>query len=77
MGVAVDHDKTYHLQVSDELKKGVPDEIKERAREMARQELERKLEELDMSFIDAKEYGGLLKNTQAHLLSLHDLLESK
>lgn len=63
-------------QVSDELKKRVPDEIKERAREMARQELERRLEELDMSSMDAKEYGGLLKSTQAHLLSLHDLLEN-
>jgi von Willebrand factor A domain-containing protein 8 len=42
-----------NLQVSDELKKGVPDEIKERARMIAKQELQRRLEELDMSTSDA------------------------
>lgn len=44
---------------------------------MARQELQRRLEELDMSASDAKEYGALLNTVQAHILSLHDLLESK
>ncbi|KAK2460039.1 hypothetical protein APHAL10511_007962 [Amanita phalloides] len=63
-------------QVSDELKQNVPDEIKERAREMARQELQRRLEELDMSDMEARGYGELLQSTQAHMLSLHDLLEN-
>lgn len=55
----------------------MPDEIKEQAREMARQELQRRLEELDVSDMEARGYGALLKRTHAHLLSLHDLLESK
>ena len=55
----------------------MPDEIREKAREMARQELQRRLEELDMSDIEARTYGALLKRTQVHMLSLHDLLESK
>ena len=44
---------------------------------MARQELQRRLEELDLSIMEARGYGALLKRTHAHLLSLHDLLESK
>ncbi|GLB39985.1 putative von Willebrand factor (vWF) type A domain [Lyophyllum shimeji] len=62
-------------QVPDALKDDVPDRIKEKAREMARQELQRKLEELDMSTSEAAGYGALLNATQAHMLSLHDLLE--
>ncbi|PPR05936.1 hypothetical protein CVT24_006658 [Panaeolus cyanescens] len=62
-------------QVSDELKKDVPDHIKEKAREMARQELQRRLEELDMSHSEARGYGALLSATQAHMASLLDLLE--
>ncbi|KAF8150343.1 AAA domain-containing protein [Pholiota molesta] len=62
-------------QVSDELKQQVPDHIKEKAREMARQELQRRLEELDMSHSEAKGYGALLSATQAHMASLLDLLE--
>ncbi len=42
---------------------------------MAKEELERRLKELDMSIHDAKGYGDILKATQAHMLSLHDLLE--
>lgn len=42
---------------------------------MARQELQRRLEELDMSAAEAKGYGELLTATNAHMLSLHDLLE--
>jgi uncharacterized ferritin-like protein (DUF455 family) len=61
--------------VSDELKDGVPDHIKERAREMARQELERRLEELSMSMGDASAYSELLTAVQAHIATLHDLLE--
>lgn len=42
---------------------------------MARQELQRRLEELNMSASEAKGYGELLTAVQAHMLSLHDLLE--
>lgn len=42
---------------------------------MARQELKRRLEELDMSAAEARGYGELLTATQAHLQSLHNLLE--
>ncbi|KAJ8082257.1 hypothetical protein PM082_008104 [Marasmius tenuissimus] len=62
-------------QVSDALKQQVPEEIQEKAREMARQELKRRLEELDMSYSEAKGYGDLLTATQAHMVSLHNLLE--
>lgn len=54
----------------------MPDHIKEQAREMARQELQRRLEELDMSSSDAEGYGALLTAVQTHIASLHDLLES-
>ncbi|KAJ7768600.1 AAA domain-containing protein, partial [Mycena maculata] len=62
-------------QVSDELKEQVPDHVREKAREMARQELQRRLEELDMSAGEAAGYGQLLSATQAHMVSLYDLLE--
>lgn len=62
-------------QVSEAVKSQVPDDVKEKAREMARQELERRLEELNMSVSEAKGYGRLLTATQTHMLSLHDLLE--
>ena len=64
-------------QVSDKLKNDVPDHIKEQAREMAREELKRRLEELDMSAGEAKEYGSLLSEVEAHVIQLFDLLESK
>ncbi|KAI0089424.1 AAA domain-containing protein [Irpex rosettiformis] len=63
-------------QVSDQLKNDVPDEIKEKAREMARQELARRLEELNMSEADAKAYGVHLEAVQGHIVQLHDLLEN-
>ncbi|KZT08123.1 uncharacterized protein LAESUDRAFT_649814 [Laetiporus sulphureus 93-53] len=63
-------------QVSDELKQDVPEHIKEQAREMARQELARRLEELDMSPGEAKGYGALLTAVEAHISQLHDLLEN-
>ncbi|XP_006455343.1 hypothetical protein AGABI2DRAFT_226806 [Agaricus bisporus var. bisporus H97] len=66
---------TYAGGVPDALKDNVPEEIKEKAREMARQELKRRLEELDMSAAEARGYGELLTATQAHLQSLHNLLE--
>ena len=58
------------------MKKDVPEHIKEKAREMAQQELARKLEELDMSLGEAKEYSALLNEVQSHIAQLHDLLES-
>jgi von Willebrand factor A domain-containing protein 8 len=62
-------------QVSDELKNAVPDDIKKKAQELAREELNRRLEELNMSPGDAKAYGALLTAVQAHIASLLDLLE--
>ncbi|KAG6898082.1 hypothetical protein C0992_006002 [Termitomyces sp. T32_za158] len=62
-------------QVPQALKDNVPNHIKEKAREMARDELKRRLEELDMSFSEAKAYGSILTATQAHMLSLYNLLE--
>ncbi|KAG6885080.1 hypothetical protein C0993_006041 [Termitomyces sp. T159_Od127] len=62
-------------QVPEALKDNVPNHIKEKAREMAREELKRRLEELDMSFSEAKAYGTILTATQAHMLSLYNLLE--
>ena len=44
---------------------------------MARQELARRLEELNMSNAEAKGYGALLDAVQGHIAQLHDLLESK
>ncbi|KAI0672393.1 AAA domain-containing protein [Trametes maxima] len=63
-------------QVSDALKNDVPDHIKERAREMARLELARRLEELNMSAGEAKGYGALYAAVEGHIASLHDLLEN-
>ncbi|KAH7919391.1 hypothetical protein BV22DRAFT_1199497 [Leucogyrophana mollusca] len=62
-------------QVSDQLKSEVPDHIKKRAKEMAREELLSRLEELNMSVLDAAGYGELLTGVQAHIASLHDMLE--
>lgn len=42
---------------------------------MAREELQRRLEELNMNVADAKGYGQLLAGVDAHIHSLHDLLE--
>ncbi|KAK7683695.1 hypothetical protein QCA50_013071 [Cerrena zonata] len=62
-------------QISDELKNDVPDHVKEQAREMARQELARRLEDLNMTAGEAKGYGALLDAVQAHIARLHDLFE--
>lgn len=43
---------------------------------MARQELARRLEELNMSNADAKGYGALLEAVQSHIALLFDLFES-
>ena len=63
--------------MSDTLKNNVPDEIKEKAREMARQELAQRLQELDMSESDARGYGTLLDAVQGHIAQLLDLFESE
>lgn len=63
-------------QIPDALKNDVPDHVKERAREMARLELARRLEELNMSPGEAKGYGALFAAVEGHIASLHDLLES-
>jgi len=62
-------------QVSDKLKADVPDHIRDRAREMAREELKQRLQALDMSTADAAMYGEHLTAVQGHINSLHDLLE--
>ncbi|OJT05693.1 von Willebrand factor A domain-containing protein 8 [Trametes pubescens] len=62
--------------VSDALKNDVPDHVKERAREMARLELARRLEDLNMSAGEAKGYGALFTAVEGHIASLHDLLEN-
>lgn len=63
------------LKVSDKLKSDVPDHVKEQAREMARQELARRLEELNMTSAEAKGYGALLDAVQSHIALLFDLFE--
>ncbi|KIK61659.1 hypothetical protein GYMLUDRAFT_42680 [Collybiopsis luxurians FD-317 M1] len=62
-------------QLPEQSKREVPEEIRAKAREMARQELQRRLEELDMSAMEAKGYGQLLQATQSHMQSLFELLE--
>ncbi|KAI0372412.1 hypothetical protein BV20DRAFT_939833 [Pilatotrama ljubarskyi] len=62
--------------VPDALKNDVPDHVKERAREMARQELARRLEELSMSAGEAKGYTMLFEAVEGHIAQLHDLLEN-
>ena len=44
---------------------------------MARLELARRLEELNMSAGEAKLYGSLLAAVEGHIAQLHDLLESQ
>ncbi|KAH9929971.1 AAA domain-containing protein [Amylocystis lapponica] len=63
-------------QIPDALKNDIPDHVKERAREMARQELARRLEELNMKAGEARGYGALLTAVDAHIAQLHDLLEN-
>ena len=44
---------------------------------MARLELARRIEELNMSAGEAKGYGSLLAAVEGHIAQLHDLLESQ
>ncbi|KAI0061227.1 hypothetical protein BV25DRAFT_1857935 [Artomyces pyxidatus] len=62
-------------QLPDDIKRDVSDEVKEQAREMAKQELARRLEELDMNAAGAAGYGALLTAVESHIAQLHDLLE--
>ncbi|KAI8989190.1 AAA domain-containing protein [Trametes punicea] len=62
--------------IPDALKNDVPDHVKERARELARQELARRLEELNMSAGEAKGYSALFTAVEGHIAQLHDLLEN-
>jgi len=64
-------------QVSDELKANVPDHIKEQAREMARAELARRLEELNMSRNEARGYQALYAAVETHVRRLVEVLESE
>ncbi|EPQ51988.1 hypothetical protein GLOTRDRAFT_132574 [Gloeophyllum trabeum ATCC 11539] len=63
-------------QVSDKLKREVPEHIKEKARAMAKEELARKLEQLNMTEGQARGYGELLSAVEAHIAQLYDLLEN-
>ncbi|KAH8102169.1 AAA domain-containing protein [Cristinia sonorae] len=63
-------------QIPDKLKNDVPDHIREEARELARRELARRLEELNMSTAEARGYGALLEAVQPHITLLFDLLEN-
>jgi len=63
-------------QIPDSLKKDVPEHIQENARRMAKEELARRLEELNLSVGDAATYDRLLSSVQSHVAQLHDLLES-
>ncbi|KAI0827475.1 AAA domain-containing protein [Trametes gibbosa] len=67
---------TWSGGIPDALKNDVPDHVKERAREMARLELARRLEELNVSAGEAKEYGALFAAVEGHIAQLHDLLEN-
>lgn len=53
----------------------MPEHITEKAREMAREELKRRLEELNMTNAEARGYGALLEAVQGHIAQLFDLLE--
>ena len=63
-------------QIPDLLKEDAPEHIKENARRMAREELARRLEELNLSASDAAMYDRLFSSVQSHVAQLHDLLES-
>ncbi|KAI0634180.1 AAA domain-containing protein [Trametes polyzona] len=67
---------TWSGGIPDAMKNDVPDHVKERAREMARLELARRLEELNMSAGEAKGYGALFAAVEGHIAQLHDLLEN-
>lgn len=54
----------------------MPDHIRDRAREMAKQELQRRLEELNMSVSEATDYSKIVGPIDSQVALLHDLFES-
>ncbi|GAA5899817.1 uncharacterized protein JCM6883_005995 [Sporobolomyces salmoneus] len=63
-------------QIPDSLKAQVPEEISDRAREMARAELARKLEDLDLSSSQASTYSRYYDSVSSHIQSLVSFLEN-
>jgi von Willebrand factor A domain-containing protein 8 len=63
-------------QVPHDVKDTIPDHIKEKARGLAREELKRQLEALNMSISEARGYDSILRAVDAHVTSLYQLLES-
>ncbi|BGP51199.1 hypothetical protein JCM10450v2_007128 [Rhodotorula kratochvilovae] len=63
-------------QIPDGLKAQVPDEIQNRARDMARKELAQKLAEIDMSSAQATMYSRYHDNVAAHVHQLVTFLEN-
>ncbi|KWU41842.1 hypothetical protein RHOSPDRAFT_30334 [Rhodotorula sp. JG-1b] len=63
-------------QIPDALKAQVPDEIRDRARDMARKELAQKLAELDMSSAQANMYSYYHDRVAAHVHQLVTFLEN-
>ncbi|GAA5995340.1 uncharacterized protein JCM10292_005112 [Rhodotorula paludigena] len=63
-------------QIPDGLKAQVPDELKDRARDMARRELAAKLAEIDMSSAQASMYSRYHDNVAAHVHQLATFLEN-
>ncbi|GAA5962669.1 hypothetical protein JCM21900_006763 [Sporobolomyces salmonicolor] len=63
-------------QIPDSLKADVPDEIKDRARDMARKELAEKLAEIDLSSAQSQIYSRFHDAVSAHVQSLVSFLEN-
>ncbi|BGP10994.1 hypothetical protein JCM10049v2_006888 [Rhodotorula toruloides] len=63
-------------QIPDSLKAQVPDEIKNRARDMARKELAEKLAEIDMSSAQASMYSRYHDHVISHVYQLVTFLEN-
>ncbi|GAA5867426.1 hypothetical protein JCM1840_002135 [Sporobolomyces johnsonii] len=63
-------------QIPDSLKADVPDEIKDRARDMARKELADKLKEIDLSSAQSQIYSRFHDAVSAHVQSLVSFLEN-
>ncbi|GAA5999420.1 hypothetical protein JCM5350_001970, partial [Sporobolomyces pararoseus] len=63
-------------QIPDSLKKQVPEEISDRAREMARKELAQKLREVDLSSSEAATFSRFYSSVSGHIQSLVTFLEN-
>ncbi|GAA6009045.1 hypothetical protein JCM11491_005725 [Sporobolomyces phaffii] len=63
-------------QIPDSLKAQVPEEISDRAREMARKELAQKLAEIDLSSSQATTYSRYYDAVSSHIQSLVSFLEN-